>query len=32
VRAHQSSGGPLAVIKFDATSPEFAMTWLAPGP
>jgi hypothetical protein len=32
VRAHQSSGGPLAVIKFNATSPEFAMTWLAPGP
>jgi uncharacterized protein YidB (DUF937 family) len=32
VRAHQSSGGPLTVVKFNATSPEFAMTWLAPGP
>jgi hypothetical protein len=32
VRAHQGSGNPLAVIKYNATSPEFAMTWLAPGP
>jgi hypothetical protein len=32
VRAHQGSGNPLAVIKFNQTSPEFAMTWLAPGP
>ena len=33
VRPHQGSGNPLAVIRSTiATSPEFAMTWLAPGP
>ena len=32
VRAHQASNNPLAVIKFQETSPEFSMTWLAPGP
>jgi hypothetical protein len=32
VRAHQSSNNRLAIIKFQETSPEFAMTWLAPGP
>jgi hypothetical protein len=28
----QNSGSPLSVLKFDEYSPEFAMTWLAPGP
>jgi hypothetical protein len=28
----QISGAPLWVIKYDEYSPEFAMTWLAPGP
>jgi hypothetical protein len=32
VRARQVSNNPLAVIKFQETSPEFSMTWLAPGP
>jgi hypothetical protein len=32
VRVHKFSGNPLAVIKFPENSPEFAMTWLAPGP
>jgi hypothetical protein len=32
VKVHQFSGNPLAVIKFSETSPEFSMTWLAPGP
>ena len=32
VRARQVSNNALAVIKFQETSPEFSMTWLAPGP
>jgi hypothetical protein len=28
----QNSGSPLSVLKFDEYSPEFAMTWVAPGP
>jgi hypothetical protein len=32
VRVHKVSGNPLAVLKFQEASPEFAMTWLAPGP
>jgi hypothetical protein len=28
----QDSGGPLLVLKYNDYSPEFAMTWLAPGP
>jgi hypothetical protein len=32
VRVHKFSGNPLAVVKFNENSPEFAMTWLAPGP
>jgi hypothetical protein len=32
VRVHKVSGNPLVVLKFPEASPEFAMTWLAPGP
>lgn len=32
VKVHQFSDNRLAVIKFHETSPEFSMTWLAPGP
>lgn len=32
VRVHQYSGNALAVLKFPQNSPEFSMTWLAPGP
>ncbi len=32
VKVHQFSNSPLAVVKFPQASPEFAMTWLAPGP
>ena len=32
VRVHKVSGNPLAVLKFQESSPEFSMTWLAPGP
>jgi hypothetical protein len=31
-RVRQHSGNPLAVIKVNEASPEFSMTWLAPGP
>ncbi len=31
-RVYQSSGGALSVAKTDQYSPEFSMTWLAPGP
>jgi hypothetical protein len=32
VRVHKVSGNPIAVLKFQESSPEFSMTWLAPGP
>jgi len=32
VRVTQSSGAPLDIGKEGEASPEFAMTWLAPGP
>ncbi len=31
-RAQQNSGGALSVVKANQYSPEFSMTWLAPGP
>lgn len=31
-RVYQSSGGALSVSKVDQYTPEFSMTWLAPGP
>ena len=31
-RVYQSSGGALTVVKTDQYSPEFSITWLAPGP
>lgn len=31
-RVYQSSGGTLSVAKTDQYSPEFSITWLAPGP
>jgi hypothetical protein len=32
VEVRHDSGGSLAVDKADQSSPEFMMTWLAPGP